>query len=107
MPNEKKIGNMKSRHDEKLWWKQRIEKNDYTPLTFNNDDKVATKLLENVQEKTHSYHQPSTITNHEKPFSNNYIYKSSNYYHDDSKCYCSLPTNNDRKNINRSWSWEI
>jgi len=96
---------MKSRSDGKSWWKQRIEKNDYTPLTFNNVGNLATKPLENVQEKTYLYHQPRTITNHEKPFSNNY--KSSNYYHDDSKCYCSLPTNNDHKNINRSLNWQI
>jgi len=100
MSNINMIGNMKSTIGGKSWWKQRIEKNDYISLTCKNGYKLGTKLLGNVQENTNLYHQPSTSINHRKPFSDNY--KSTSYFHDDSKCYCSLPTNNDRKvnNVN-------
>jgi len=95
MSNINMIGNTKSTIDGKSWWKQRIEKNDYIPLPCKNGCKLATKLLGNVQENTNLYHQPSTSINREKPFSDNYKFTS--YFHDSSNCYCSLPTNNDRK----------
>jgi len=89
------IDNMKLAIDEKSWWKQRIEKKDYIHLPCKNSCQLATKLFKNVQENTNVYHQPNTSITHEKPSSDNY--KSTSSYHDDSKCYCSLPTNNDRK----------
>jgi len=91
MSNVKMTGNMKSTLNGKSCWE---EKNDYTPLTCKNCCELATILLENFEEKTRLYQQPSTSTNPEKPFSD---YKSTSYYHDDSKCYCSLPTNSDRR----------
>lgn len=89
------IGNMKSTVDGKSWWKQKLEKNDNIPLTCKNSCRLATKLLGNVQENTNLCRQPSISIDHEKQFSDNY--KSTyGYFHDDSKCYCLLPTNNDR-----------
>jgi len=82
------IGNVKSTLD----GNSSLEKNDYTPLTCKNCCELATKLLENLEEKTRLHHQQSTISIYpEKPLSDS---KSTSYYHDDSKCYCSLPTNN-------------
>ncbi|KAE9526236.1 hypothetical protein AGLY_013867 [Aphis glycines] len=89
--NVKMIGNMKSMVDGKSC----LEKNDYTPLTCKNCCELATRLLENLEEKTRLCHQQSTISTYpEKPFSDS---KSTSHYHDDSNCYCSLPTNNDRR----------
>ncbi|XP_025207391.1 uncharacterized protein LOC112603158 isoform X2 [Melanaphis sacchari] len=85
---------MKSTLDGKSRWKEKIENKDYTPLTCKNCCELATKLLENFEEKTHLFHRPSTTsTNPERPFDDNK--SSTSYYHDDSKCYCSLPTNSD------------
>lgn len=90
------IGHTKPTLDGKSCWKSKIEKNyNDAPLTCKNCCTLATKLLENFDEKMSLYHRPCTSENHKKRFGNNF--KSSGYCHDDSKCYCSLPANDNRK----------
>lgn len=82
--------NMKSTHDEKSYTKYNVEnysetKNNYSLLTCRNCCDLATKLLKSFQEKNQVNHQLSVRENSE-------MFTDMNYsYHDESKCYCSLP----------------